>query len=182
MNTIKLTLKGATEWAWKMQTLLDQHRVDSEVCGSIRRMVPNGIDGIDIVVRQPVYHVFEILERSFGCFGKKAAPDAKQLKFIIDDVVFRFYGADSESWGAMTLFATGDPFFNIELRSEAKAQGYKLNQYGLWLMEDRIAGKTEKQVFDALGFEWVEPKNRNTSNRNKKVLRPIEQTLLKEEE
>jgi DNA polymerase (family 10) len=173
---IAMTLKEATEWAWKIQMILDLKKIDSEICGSIRRMKPDGIGDIDMVVRRPVYDaVYAVVSRKldFVFHGKNLTKETKQAAFTVKDIPFNFYGADENSWGAMVLFLTGSQLFNIIMRGEAKKQGYKLNQHGLWLGDDQIAGKTEKQMFDALGLEWVKPEDRSIDNSNKKVLRPL---------
>ena len=64
----------------------------------------------------------------------------------------------------MALFLTGSQKFNIIVRGEAKRQGYKLNQYGLWQGDERIAGKSEEQIFDALGLKYVRPIDRSVES------------------
>lgn len=83
------------------------------------------------------------------------------VDMIIDDVQFSLYGALEEYWGAMTLYLTGSKLFNILMRGEAKKQGYKLSQYGLFHLEEMVAGKTEEQIFAALGLPYMIPAERN---------------------
>ena len=49
---------------------------------------------------------------------------------------------------------------SIGLRVIAKRKGMKLNQYGLFKDGKRIAGKTEKEIYHALGREWKSPEKR----------------------
>ena len=47
------------------------------------------------------------------------------------------------------------------MRQKAKELGYKLNQYGLYNKEgEKIAGPTETGIYEALGWEWCEPEDR----------------------
>jgi len=62
-----------------------------------------------------------------------------------------------EEWGAALLYFTGSKNFNIRMRNAAIAKGWKLNEYGLWDGDKLIAGKTEEEIFEALGWEFVEP-------------------------
>lgn len=65
-----------------------------------------------------------------------------------------------ESYGAALLYFTGSKAHNIALRSIAVKQGWKLNEYGLFQDDKRIAGKTEKAIYKKLGLHYVEPELR----------------------
>jgi DNA polymerase (family 10) len=45
-------------------------------------------------------------------------------------------------------------------RSLAKSKRLILNEYGLWRGNERIAGADEKEIFKALGLEYVPPEQR----------------------
>ena len=63
------------------------------------------------------------------------------------------------SRGAAMQYFTGSRAHNIVLRDRAIQRGLKLNEYGLFKVEDdsRIAGDTEEGIYDALGMDWVDP-------------------------
>jgi len=67
---------------------------------------------------------------------------------------------DAASAGAALLYFTGSKAHNIALRNLALARGYKLNEYGLFRGQKRIAGQTEQSVFAALGLPWIAPELR----------------------
>ena len=69
----------------------------------------------------------------------------------------------TSGFGSMLLFATGSGAFNLKLRGMAMRKGMKLNRYGLWHNDIRIAGETEISIFKALGLPWVPPEDRNRS-------------------
>ncbi len=64
------------------------------------------------------------------------------------------------SQGAALLYFTGSKAHNIAIRKIAVGKGWKLNEYGLFDGDDRIAGKTENQVYRRLGMAWVPPELR----------------------
>lgn len=68
-----------------------------------------------------------------------------------------------QSFGAALLYFTGSKAYNIELRKRAIARGLKLNEYGLFRGERRIAGATEESIFDALGLPWAAPQQREVA-------------------
>jgi DNA polymerase (family 10) len=65
----------------------------------------------------------------------------------------------SESRGAAMQYFTGSKAHNIALRDRAIGRGFKLNEYGLFRIEgnERVAGETEEEVYEALGLAWVPP-------------------------
>ena len=65
-----------------------------------------------------------------------------------------------ESFGAALVYFTGSKEHNIELRRLALEQGLSLNEYGLARGERRIAGRTEEEVYQALGLRWIPPELR----------------------
>ena len=67
-----------------------------------------------------------------------------------------------ESEGAALQYFTGSKAHNIVLRDRAIGMGYKLNEYGLFTIDQnrRVAGETEEQVYQALGLAWVPPELR----------------------
>jgi len=69
---------------------------------------------------------------------------------------------ESESRGAAMQYFTGSKAHNIELRDRALQRGYKLNEYGLYRVDDasRVAGDTEESIYSALGLRFVEPELR----------------------
>ncbi|WP_018962782.1 DNA polymerase/3'-5' exonuclease PolX [Coprothermobacter platensis] len=64
-----------------------------------------------------------------------------------------------DSWGAALQYFTGSKAHNIKLRELAIKKGYKLNEYGLFKMDndEKIAGRTEEEIYNALGLPWIPP-------------------------
>jgi DNA polymerase (family 10) len=67
-----------------------------------------------------------------------------------------------ESLGAALQYFTGSKAHNIVLRDRAIQRGLKLNEYGLYRVDDdtRIAGEDEAGIYRALGLAFVPPELR----------------------
>ena len=66
-----------------------------------------------------------------------------------------------ESFGAALAYFTGSKEHNIQMRERAIKKGWKLNEYGLFdKNEKRIAGRTEEEIYEKLGLEWIPPEMR----------------------
>lgn len=80
------------------------------------------------------------------------------------------------SYGAALAYFTGSKAHNVRMREIAQRKGMKLNEYGLFstkgvrLLDGRgstsggkgkmVAGKSEREVYKALGLQYVEPEMR----------------------
>lgn len=67
--------------------------------------------------------------------------------------------AESEYGSALQYF-TGSKAHNIKLRGMAKDRGLKISEYGVFMGEKRIAGRTEEEVYQALGLPLIPPEMR----------------------
>jgi len=65
-----------------------------------------------------------------------------------------------ESYGAALQYFTGSKAHNIAVRSLAIKKGLKINEYGVFRGETRIAGRTEKEVYAQVGLPYFEPELR----------------------
>lgn len=64
------------------------------------------------------------------------------------------------SYGAALQYFTGSMEHNIATRQIAKRRGMKLNEYGLYRGEERIAGEIEESIYSELGLDWIPPEIR----------------------
>ncbi len=65
-----------------------------------------------------------------------------------------------ESFGAALNYFTGSKDHNVALRRIAQEKGLKLNEYGLFRGSKPIAGKTEEEIYKALGLSFIPPEIR----------------------
>jgi DNA polymerase (family X) len=64
------------------------------------------------------------------------------------------------SWGAGLQYFTGNKDHNIRLRTMAQARGWKLDEYGIFEGDKKIAGETEEGIYAAFGLPWIPPEIR----------------------
>lgn len=65
-----------------------------------------------------------------------------------------------ESYGAALHYFTGSKAHSVSLRKRANGKGLKINEYGVFRDDARIAGETEKAVFEAVELTWIPPELR----------------------
>jgi DNA polymerase (family 10) len=67
---------------------------------------------------------------------------------------------DPASFGAALHYFTGSKAHNIAIRRRAQQRGLKINEYGVFKGEKRVAGDTEESVFKSVGLPWIAPELR----------------------
>jgi DNA polymerase (family 10) len=72
-----------------------------------------------------------------------------------------------ESFGAALQYFTGSKEHNVRLRGRARDRGLSLNEYGVFRLAagdaakgPAIAGRTEEEVYAAVGLPWIPPELR----------------------
>lgn len=68
-----------------------------------------------------------------------------------------------KSFGAALHYFTGSKAHNIAIRRRAQQRDMKINEYGVFLKEKQIAGKTEESVFKAVDLPWIAPELRENN-------------------
>ncbi len=130
------------------------------VCGSTRRMKET-VGDIDILASGK--NNLEIIEAFVNLPNVKEVlwKGTKKATVIVEEgeqVDLRVIEPDS--YGAALQYFTGSKAHNIHLRTICLKLGYKLNEYGLFKGEERIAGKTEEEIYSALGMDTPPPEIR----------------------
>jgi DNA polymerase (family 10) len=64
------------------------------------------------------------------------------------------------SYGAALHYFTGSKAHNIAIRRLAQARGLKINEYGVFRGDERIAGEDEASVYASVGLPYIEPELR----------------------
>lgn len=152
----------------KLLKPLTDKGIDWGFAGSIRRGLPTCKD-IDVVVCVKSEATKEYVKQVLAKAGLKAdvrngeqkigvsLPLKTQGRAVTLDLNFTV----PEERGAMYLYFTGPKSFNIEQRRRAKALGLTLSQHGLYKGKKCvISGQTEKEMFEALGEEYIVPEAR----------------------
>jgi DNA polymerase (family 10) len=131
-----------------------------EWAGSLRRMREN-IGDIDILATGPDK---EKIVQSFTHLPEVkevlASGETKASIIVEGGLQIDLRVVEEDSYGAALQYFTGSKAHNIHLRGIAKARGIKINEYGIFRGEKKIGGKEEKEVYKALGMDWIEPELR----------------------
>lgn len=64
------------------------------------------------------------------------------------------------SYGAALHYFTGSKSHNIAIRKIGQSMNLKVNEYGVFKNDKKIAGKTEEELFKQLGLPYIEPELR----------------------
>lgn len=132
-----------------------------EIAGSIRRKKPNPGD-IDIVLIAKNEGNKQKIKDRLSKDGKFLQGGNKEMFFKIEGIDLQLFFSIPEEWGATLLAYSGEKGSNIGLRIIAEKQGFKLTSHGLFKRSNgqRAAGKTEREIYKALGRPYKEPWDR----------------------
>jgi len=131
--------------------------------GSLRRMQET-IGDVDLLVSSdepgPIIEYFCSIPDIVKVWGKGPTKASIRIRagFDIDIRVVK-----PESWGSALQYFTGSKEHNIALRRIAIVKKLKLNEYGLFRKNKRIAGQTEEEIYQTLGLEYIPPEIRQNS-------------------
>jgi len=64
------------------------------------------------------------------------------------------------SYGAALHYFTGSKSHNIALRGIAQKRKLKINEYGVYEGDERVAGRTEKEIYEYFGLDFIPPELR----------------------
>ncbi len=131
-----------------------------EIAGSIRRGERHPFD-IDIVlIPKDRENLEEFMKTRLN--GKYLQGGEHESTWIINGVKVELYYTTEEEWGAELLAYSSRKGSGIGLRIIAKRKGFKLTQHGLFERKTgkKIAGKTETEIYHALGKHYKKPKKR----------------------
>ena len=151
-------LPVAREVVEKLKTLKEVQQIS--LAGSLRRRKET-IGDCDILVaaKNPakVMDFFVSLpgvEKVWGKGGTKASVHMRD-GFDMDLRV-----VPEKSYGSALQYFTGSKEHNIVTRKIAIDKGLKLSEYGVFKGSKMIAGKTEEEVYKAIGLPFIEPELR----------------------
>ncbi|MEK7078150.1 MAG: helix-hairpin-helix domain-containing protein, partial [Patescibacteria group bacterium] len=154
------------------------------VAGSARRMQET-VGDVDILVTskkpEAVMNMFVSLPEVGRVMVKGSTKSVVKLKNGLE-IDLRVVAP--ECFGAALQYFTGDKNHNVEIRKIAITKGYKLNEYGLYKGNKIVAGKTEEEIYNKLGLNYIEPELRILSGeielaRNHKLPKLIDYGSLK---
>jgi DNA polymerase (family 10) len=140
-----------------------------EVCGSYRRCKAT-VKDIDILVAtsgatEAICSWFaQHLDGATPSHGDilTSSSGATQVRGYHSGLYFDLQVVPLSSWATALVFWTGSGDLNIKMRGIAKKKGMKLNRFNLSYRDtgEIIPTQTEQEVFQALGLKYLEPKDR----------------------
>ncbi|MDD2757499.1 MAG: DNA polymerase/3'-5' exonuclease PolX, partial [Candidatus Pacebacteria bacterium] len=140
--------------------------VDFSVAGSVRRK-KEIIGDVDFLVSiedtsnkyvvEKVMNTFVTMDNVVKVIGKG---ETKSSIKTSNNLNMDLRLVSATSFGAALQYFTGSKDHNIALRRIAIKKGYKLNEYGLFNGDKKIAGQTEEGVYEKLGLQFVPPELR----------------------
>ena len=157
---------------------------NAAAAGSIRRMKET-IGDIDYLVAasdpERVIDFFVKMPEVQEVLGRGQAKAFVKLASGIDaDLLV----VPEESWGSALQYFTGSKEHSVQLRKIAISKGLRLNEWGVFKGDKRIAGTTEEEVYKILGLQWIPPEVRENAGeielgRQGKVPKLVEYGSLK---
>lgn len=125
--------------------------------GSLRRMRET-IGDIDLLVASTESGpVMEVLRTGDLVREVIAAGEKKTSVITVRGIQADLRVIEPEAWGAALVYFTGSKAHNVRIRERAIRRGMTLNEYGLFEKDsgERVASRTEEDVYAALGLAWV---------------------------
>lgn len=142
----------------KLEKLKEVEQIS--LAGSVRRRKET-IGDVDILVvsKKPekVMNFFVKLDGVEKVWGKGGTKASVRLREGFD-VDLRI--VPEGSYGSALQYFTGNKDHNILTRRIAIDKGLKLSEYGVFKGKKQIAGRTEEEVYKAIGLAWMPPEIR----------------------
>jgi DNA polymerase (family X) len=136
-----------------------------EVAGSLRRMRET-VKDIDILVTstEPA-RVIETFVTLPSVLEVSARGDTKASVRHTAGLRIDLRVVEPEAFGAALQYFTGSKDHNVRIRELARRHGLSLSEYGVFdeTTGARVAGKTEEEVYGALGLSWIPPELRENA-------------------
>lgn len=126
-------------------------------CGSFRRFSET-IGDIDIVVATTnASAVHEAIIAFPEVADVVGSGDTKTSFLTREGLQVDVRTVAPDQMGSAMLYFTGSKSHNIQLRQKAMEHGWLLSEYGLFEGEKVVASKTEAEIYQALGLEFIPP-------------------------
>lgn len=133
-----------------------------EAAGSLRRRRET-VKDIDILVTSArSARVMEVFTGLPGVAEVLAGGETKSSLRLKEGIQVDLRVVEPEAFGAALQYFTGSKAHNIRVRELAVRKGLKVSEYGVFRErgETRVAGKTEAEVYAAVGLPFIPPELR----------------------
>lgn len=147
--------------AWELMEYLeaevDPERLD--VAGSFRRGCET-VGDLDLLVAGAKQgSAGDALANHDAVSEVLAQGDTKTSVLLEDNLQVDVREVEPEHFGAALQYFTGSKEHNVRVRERAQKRGLTVNEYGLFdeATDERLAGRDEAEIYDALDLDWVPP-------------------------
>ena len=152
------------------------------IAGSVRRRKETIGDADFLIASEEPKPIMDYFVSMPGVSRVYAHGDTKSSVKMESGLDLDIRVVPQESYGAALNYFTGSKYHNIAVRQIAIKKGYKLNEYGLFKLktknlklktgkEEMIAGRTEEEIYKALGMDYIEPELRENTGEIEAALR-----------
>lgn len=161
--------------AFKILREIEPYCLQAEVAGSLRRRrgVVNDLDLVVLPKPKPTNllywrKIIKIMRDEFDAITVAQGPKLARFNIPFTSKVGRgfvqvdLYRAELDTWGILLLVRTGSKEHNVKLCNLAISKGLRL-KYSVGLIDGSgrvVAGRSEEEVFAALGLPWIPPAER----------------------
>ncbi len=156
----KIALERAEKIAAAVVKRLSPYCQRIEVAGSVRRRKPTVADIDFVLIPSDLWN----LHHEIMGMGQVRMSGNKIMRVMVGSTQVDIYVASEETFATLLLIRTGSAENNIRLATLAKKRGWHLAASGDGLFNEngsRIAGDSERSIFEALGLEYREPWERD---------------------
>ena len=158
----RIKLATANQYAEALLAYLNRTRGVKEavVAGSYRR-AKETVGDLDILVSTTAES--PVMERFIGYDEVKEVVSKGSTRATVilnSGLQVDLRVVPEESFGAALQYFTGSKAHNIAVRRLGQQRGLKINEYGVFKGDKRVAGDTEQSVYAAVGLPYIEPELR----------------------
>ncbi len=131
-----------------------------QAAGSLRRR-KESVGDIDILYTSSLSGL-KIAEKITSGMDRKdiLALGEEKTSFLYSGRQVDLRRIEEKSYGAALQYFTGSKEHAVELRKHAKKLSFKLSEYGLFKGKKPAASKTEKDIYESLGMNFIPPELR----------------------
>jgi DNA polymerase (family 10) len=159
-----------------LEYLLQDKRVERlEVAGSYRRRQET-VGDIDLLaISSDPGPVMDRFTSFPSVQSVEKSGDTRGTVILSSDLQVDLRILPAESYGSALVYFTGNKEHNVELRKRALQRGLSVSEYGVFELAEegegeqsttgrdlgeRVAGRTEEEVYAAVGLPWITPELR----------------------
>lgn len=140
-------------------SIVGSYRRGSDSSGDIDVLIIGNKDTLKEIIKNLGAYIIETLackdKKFMGIVKLGNEKTVRRLDMLVTTL---------EEFPYAQLYFTGSKENNVRMRTKAKQLGYRLNEHGMTIIKDGVKEvpnmKNEKDIFEFLDLEYIEPKNR----------------------